>query len=72
MKGRNISPMVKPSSFPNFSESKLVIQIAITMFTKGIINSINHQVGFFTISNKTIILYIGTSEAHPSFPAFLR
>ena len=42
------------------------------MLANGIKNSTIYHNGNSVISNSTIILYIGTIEAHPGLPAFLK
>lgn len=62
----------KPVDFPNLCANSMYILNNAYMLANGIKNSTIYHNGNSVISNSTIILYIGTIEAHPGLPAFLK
>ena len=53
---RSVSPIPKPVPLPNALARDILMRIMMTMFTKGISNSIIHQTGLLIIFKRTIKL----------------
>lgn len=69
---KNTVATPKPVDFPNLCANSMYILNNAYMLANGIKNSTIYHNGNSVISNSTIILYIGTIEAHPGLPAFLK
>ena len=64
-------PTTNPPPFPNFFAIPLYKTIIAYIFTNGTHNNKIYHHSFSAISHIIYMLYIGTMDAQPGFPAFL-
>ena len=69
--GKSIIPIVNPVDFPNFFAIPSYITNIAYMLAIGIHSNKIYHHSFSAIVVIIYILYIGISDAHPGFPAFL-
>ena len=71
IKGKSNNPIVNPKSFPNFLDSRAVLQTRKIKLINGIQKRINQYHGLLIILKKTMVLYMGMKILHPGWLDFL-